>query len=81
MAAANFDVTLIVPSIDMSEEPYVRQDPNPAPLSFNMPEGAIDAHMHVIGPFDRFPLSAKSKYEPFPATWEEQRDILTGKSG
>ena len=53
-------------------EPYVEQDHNPHPLEFKMPVGAIDAHMHVIGPFDRFPLSPKSKYEPFAATWQEQ---------
>ena len=41
----------------MTAEPYVKQDPNPAPLVFKMPERAIDSHMHVIGPFDRFPLS------------------------
>ena len=62
-------------------EPYVRQDPNPEPLIFEMPEGAIDAHMHVIGPFEQFPLSPKTKYEPFPATWQEQQDILIGKLG
>jgi 2-pyrone-4,6-dicarboxylate lactonase len=65
----------------MSTEPYVEQDPNPAPLIFSMPQGAIDGHMHVIGPFDRFPLSPQSKYAPFAATWQEQRDILLGKLG
>lgn len=61
--------------------PYVRQDPDPNPLVFDMPEGAIDAHMHVIGPFDRFPLSPKSKYEPFAATWQEQKAVLIDKMG
>lgn len=65
----------------MSASPYVRQDSNPNPLVFAMPEGAIDAHMHVIGPFDRFPLSPTSKYVPFPATWQEQKEILIGKMG
>ena len=65
----------------MSTEPYVKQDPDPAPLVFEMPGGAIDAHMHVIGPFDRFPLSPSTKYEPFPATWREQKDILVDKMG
>ncbi len=65
----------------MSTEPYVRQDPRPAPLIFQMPDKAIDAHMHVIGPFDRFPLSPKSKYEPFAATWEEQKEVLIEKLG
>lgn len=65
----------------MATEPYVRQDPTPNPLVFAMPEGAIDAHMHVIGPFDRFPLSPKSKYQPFAATWQEQKEILIDRMG
>jgi 2-pyrone-4,6-dicarboxylate lactonase len=63
----------------MSTEPYVKQDPDPFPLLFDMPDGAIDAHMHVIGPFERFPLSPQSKYVPFSAPWEEQKDILVGR--
>jgi 2-pyrone-4,6-dicarboxylate lactonase len=46
-----------------------------------MPDGAIDAHMHVIGPFDRFPLSPKAQYKPFPATWQEQKHILCERMG
>src|SRR5207237_8133329 len=65
----------------MSTEPYVRQDPKPNPLVFKMPEGAIDSHMHVIGPFDRFPLSPKTKYHPFAASWQEQKEILIDKMG
>ena len=65
----------------MTVEPYVRQDPDPAPLTFPMPEGAVDAHMHVIGPFDRFPLSPAAQYEPFPATWREQKEILVDTMG
>ncbi|MEI9814577.1 MAG: amidohydrolase family protein [Acidobacteriota bacterium] len=37
--------------------------------------------MHVIGPFDKFPLSPKAQYQPFPASWQEQKDILCGKLG
>jgi 2-pyrone-4,6-dicarboxylate lactonase len=44
-----------------------------------MPAGAIDSHMHVIGPFDRFPLAPTSKYEPFACTWQEQKEILVDK--
>ena len=65
----------------MSVEPYVEQDHHPYPLQFAMPHGAIDAHMHAIGPFDKFPLSPKSQYQPFPATWQEQKEILIGKLG
>lgn len=63
----------------MSAAPYVAQDQNPFPLQFEMPSGAIDAHMHVIGPFDRFPLSPKAQYQPFEATWQEQKKILIGR--
>jgi 2-pyrone-4,6-dicarboxylate lactonase len=65
----------------MSTEPYIKQDSNPVPLTFEMPAGAIDAHMHVIGPFDRFPLSPKAKYTPFAAPWKEQREILIDRMG
>jgi 2-pyrone-4,6-dicarboxylate lactonase len=37
--------------------------------------------MHVIGPFDRFPLSPSSKYKPFASTWQEQKEILIDKLG
>ncbi len=37
--------------------------------------------MHVIGPFDRFPLSPKSQYKPFAAPWQEQKEILIHKMG
>jgi 2-pyrone-4,6-dicarboxylate lactonase len=60
---------------------YVEQDPNPHPLQFAMPAGAIDAHMHVIGPFDRFPLAASAQYKPFAATWREQKEILVDRMG
>jgi 2-pyrone-4,6-dicarboxylate lactonase len=65
----------------MSTEPYVKQDPTPSPLTFEMPQGAIDSHMHVIGPFDRFPLSPKTKYVPFEATVEEQKAVLVDRMG
>ena len=65
----------------MSAEPYVKQDQVPVPLNFKMPDGAIDSHMHVIGPFDRFPLAPSSKYQPFACAWEEQKEILIEKLG
>jgi 2-pyrone-4,6-dicarboxylate lactonase len=60
---------------------YVEQDHNPHPLIFKLPQGAIDAHMHVIGPFDKFPLSPKAQYQPFPASWQEQKSVLCEKLG
>jgi 2-pyrone-4,6-dicarboxylate lactonase len=65
----------------MSTEPYVEQDHHPHPLHFAMPHGAIDAHMHVIGPFDQFPLSPKAQYKPFAAPWQEQKEVLVDKMG
>ncbi|HEU0066424.1 MAG TPA: amidohydrolase family protein [Sphingomonas sp.] len=36
----------------------------PSKPAFVPPEGAVDAHCHVFGPADRFPFSAKAKYQP-----------------
>jgi 2-pyrone-4,6-dicarboxylate lactonase len=35
-----------------------------APPAFTMPRGACDAHAHVFGPFDRFPLADDRSYTP-----------------
>ena len=70
-----------MPEVEPTAPLYVEQDQHPFPLEFSMPKGAIDAHMHVIGPFDRFPLSAKAQYKPFAATWQEQQEILCKKLG
>ncbi|MEP9379163.1 amidohydrolase family protein [Aquabacter sp. CN5-332] len=40
-------------------------------LSFSMPAGACDCHMHVFGPEADFPLSPKRSYTPPPATLED----------
>ncbi|UVO52474.1 amidohydrolase family protein [Sphingomonas sp. SUN019] len=37
---------------------------NPSVPYYTPPAGAIDAHCHVFGPADRFPFSAKAKYQP-----------------
>lgn len=39
----------------------------PSPASFDVPTGACDCHVHVFGPFDRFPLASTRSYTPAPA--------------
>lgn len=34
---------------------------------FDVPAGACDCHVHVFGPYDRFPLSPDRRYMPGPA--------------
>jgi predicted TIM-barrel fold metal-dependent hydrolase len=36
-------------------------------LDFEVPAGACDCHVHVFGPYDRFPLSPDRSYMPGPA--------------
>ena len=40
----------------------------PSRTSIAMPKGACDCHVHVFGPFDKYPLAAKRSYTPPPAT-------------
>ncbi|HEX6769463.1 MAG TPA: amidohydrolase family protein [Candidatus Binatia bacterium] len=42
--------------------------PNPKPHAprFTLPPGACDTHLHVYGPFDRYPLVAERGYDPDP---------------
>jgi len=40
--------------------------PNPHPARFQLPPGACDTHLHVYGPFDRYPLNAERNYDPDP---------------
>ncbi len=54
-------------------------DPNPSAPAFRVPDGAVDAHCHVIGPAWRFPFSPERKYTPADATKEDLfalRDFL-----
>jgi len=40
----------------------------PSRTSIATPKGACDCHVHVFGPFDKYPLAAKRSYTPPPAT-------------
>src|SRR5262245_19470612 len=40
--------------------------PNPRPPRFKLPAGACDTHLHVYGPFDRYPLIAERNHDPDP---------------
>ncbi|MCG7391609.1 amidohydrolase family protein [Microvirga sp. ACRRW] len=42
-----------------------------SPLDFGMPAGACDCHVHVFGPYERFPLSPHRVYMPGPAPIED----------
>ncbi len=39
------------------------------------PEGACDAHFHIFGPYDRYPLDARRPYTPPPATIPHYRSM------
>jgi len=46
--------------------PVKRPNSNPHAPRFNLPPGACDTHLHVYGPFDRYPLIAERSYDPDP---------------
>src|ERR1700740_2879032 len=41
-------------------------DRNTRPPNFKLPAGACDTHLHVYGPFERYPLVAERGYDPDP---------------
>jgi 2-pyrone-4,6-dicarboxylate lactonase len=38
--------------------------------------GAVDCHAHILGPFDRFPLTARRSYTPTPALLDDYLAML-----
>jgi 2-pyrone-4,6-dicarboxylate lactonase len=46
--------------------PVHRPDPNTRKPKFIAPAGACDTHLHVYGPFDRYPLVAERNYTADP---------------
>lgn len=62
------------------EEPLVSQPMRPAQTlarpGFAMPDGAIDAHMHVFGPLHRYPSVARPHYTLPDGTLDQYRDVM-----
>ena len=52
---------IIVPVMTVD---LTRPNPNPSKPTLAVPAGAVDAHVHVLGPADVFPYSPARKYTP-----------------
>lgn len=48
----------------------------PAAPKQRLPDGACEAHSHVFGPLDRFPLSVTGSYEPPRTPYEVHRRMM-----
>ena len=56
-----------------------RPCPGPLPPSaprHRLPPGACDSHIHVFGPYDRFPLNADRSYTPPEAPLDAYREMM-----
>ncbi len=49
----------------------------PTAPSFQVPPGACDCHLHVLGPFARFPLASPRPYTPPEAVYEDLQAMLS----
>lgn len=57
----------------MADDPYPycqAPDPNPTPVTFDVPAGAVDCHAHIFGPESRYPYSSARGYTPPGASLE-----------
>jgi predicted TIM-barrel fold metal-dependent hydrolase len=50
--------------------------PAPSAPRFALPRGACDCHLHVLGPYERYPLAADRSYTAPPATTADLRRLL-----
>ncbi len=57
--------------------PCAAPDFHPRQPGVRLPEGACDAHAHVIGPLARYPLSAARVYTPFDCVAKDYLHMLS----
>lgn len=50
----------------MEKRPVKPPHRNPHAPRFKLPHGACDTHLHIYGPFDRYPLVEERGYDPDP---------------
>ncbi|MBM4299519.1 MAG: hypothetical protein FJ143_17405 [Deltaproteobacteria bacterium] len=50
----------------MEKRPVKPPHANPHSPRFKLPNGACDTHLHIYGPFDRYPLVEERGYDPDP---------------
>lgn len=51
-------------------------DPHPRRPRLALPQGSVDCHAHVFGPYDRFPLTVPRSYSPPEASLDQYRAML-----
>ncbi len=62
----------------MADDPYPycqAPDPNPTPVTFDVPAGAVDCHAHIFGPESRYPYSSARGYTPPGASLEKYLNL------
>ena len=65
--------------IQVMDADWLEFQPSPVKPDFVLPEGAVDAHCHVFGPYPEFPFAPERKYTPCNAGKDklfELRDYL-----
>jgi predicted TIM-barrel fold metal-dependent hydrolase len=64
----------------MSERPMSARATfeRPSPPRFDVPPGSCDSHVHLFGPFDRYPLDRARLYTPDPAFAPDLFAMLDG---
>ena len=63
----------------MHHRPFrARTQPPHAPLRFELPDFACDAHCHVFGPSARFPFAQGRAYTPPDTEFSELVALQTG---